>query len=394
MAKRGIITKSILILSLVSLFTDMASEMLYPIMPLYLKSIGFSILLIGVLEGIAEATAGFSKGYFGILSDSKGTRLPFVRLGYLLSALSKPMLAIFTSVSWVFASRTLDRIGKGIRTGARDAILADESTPETRAEVFGFHRSLDTMGAVLGPLIALLFLYFYPGNYKILFLIAFVPGIVAVLLTFILKEKTPLLKNSSKKGFLESLVYWKESSSNYKKLVVGLLAFALFNSSDVFLLLKMKEAGIEDKVLIGIYIFYNLIFALLAYPLGKWADKIGLKKMYLIGLMLFVSVYGNMAFAADIASFIFIFLLYGAYAAATEGISKAWISTVVNPRDKASAIGTFSGLASICSLFASSICGLIWFYSNSMFAFLISAAVALLVAVYLLCFDFGKLHQN
>ncbi|MBS1975561.1 MAG: MFS transporter, partial [Bacteroidetes bacterium] len=166
------ITRTIWLLSLVSLFTDMASEMLYPVMPVYLKSIGFSVLFIGVLEGLAEATAGLSKGYFGRLSDNSGKRVPFVQAGYGLSAIAKPMLALFVYPLWIFFSRTLDRLGKGIRTGARDAILSDEATSETKGKIFGFHRSLDTLGAVIGPLLAVLYLYFFPGHYKSLFLLA------------------------------------------------------------------------------------------------------------------------------------------------------------------------------------------------------------------------------
>lgn len=143
------ITKTIWVLSLISLFSDTASEMLYPIMPIYLKSIGFSIVLIGILEGLAEATAGFSKGYFGKLSDNTGKRTPFVQIGYALSALSKPMMAVFVYPLWIFFARTIDRIGKGIRTGARDALLSDEATEATKGKTFGFHRSMDTLGAVL-----------------------------------------------------------------------------------------------------------------------------------------------------------------------------------------------------------------------------------------------------
>src|SRR4249919_1630514 len=157
------LTRTIWILSLISLLTDVASEMLYPIMPIYLKSIGFSVLLIGILEGIAEATAGLSKGYFGKLSDNSRKRVPFVQLGYALSALSKPMMAVFVYPAWIFLARTVDRLGKGIRTGARDALLSDEATPATKGRVFGFHRSMDTLGAVAGPALALLYLHFYPG---------------------------------------------------------------------------------------------------------------------------------------------------------------------------------------------------------------------------------------
>jgi sugar phosphate permease len=141
------ITRTVWILSLVSLFTDMASEMLYPIMPIYLKSIGFSVVLIGVLEGFAEATAGLSKGYFGKLADASGSKVPFVKIGYAFSAISKPMMALFAFPLWIFFARTIDRFGKGIRTGARDAILSDEATPKTKGKVFGFHRSMD--GAII-----------------------------------------------------------------------------------------------------------------------------------------------------------------------------------------------------------------------------------------------------
>src|SRR5947208_1758797 len=173
-----VISRTVLILSMVSLFTDMASEMLYPIMPVYLKSIGFSIVLIGILEGVAEASAGLSKGYFGKLSDNTGKRVPFVQVGYALSTISKPMMAFFVYPLWIFFARTIDRLGKGIRTGARDAILSDEATPQTKGKIFGFHRSMDTVGAVLGPSLALLYLYFHPGDYKVLFYIAFIPGCV------------------------------------------------------------------------------------------------------------------------------------------------------------------------------------------------------------------------
>ena len=154
-----IITRTVWILSLVSLFADIASEMLYPVIPVYLREIGFSVLLIGILEGVANFTAGLTKGYFGKLSDEKGLRLPFIKSGYLLSAISKPMMAAFTYPFWVFFARTVDRLGKGLRTAARDALLSGEASPQTKARVFGFHRSMDTIGAAMGPAFALLFLY-------------------------------------------------------------------------------------------------------------------------------------------------------------------------------------------------------------------------------------------
>ena len=162
-----IINRTVLILSLVSLFADVASEMLYPVVPVYLKEIGFSVLLIGVLEGVANFTAGLSKGYFGKLSDEKGLRLPFVKLGYLLSAISKPMMAAFIYPLWIFFARTVDRLGKGLRTAARDALLSQNATKETKARVFGFHRGMDTLGAAIGPILALLFLMVIQANTKL-----------------------------------------------------------------------------------------------------------------------------------------------------------------------------------------------------------------------------------
>ena len=262
--------------------------MLYPVMPVYLKSIGFSILLIGILEGVAEATAGLSKGYFGKLSDNSGKRVPFVQIGYAFSAISKPMMALFIYPLWIFFARTVDRFGKGIRTGARDAILSDEATPQTKGRIFGFHRSMDTFGAVLGPSLALLYLYYHPKDYKTLFYIAFLPGCLAVLTSFFLKEKKK--KNISVKKatpFFSFMQYWKFSPPPYRKLVAGLLAFTLFNSSDVFLLLKVKQGGLTDTMVIGLYIFYNLVYTIAAFPVGILADKVGLKNMFVFGISIF-----------------------------------------------------------------------------------------------------------
>jgi MFS family permease len=382
-----IITKTIWMLSLVSLFTDMASEMLYPVMPIFLKHIGFSVLLIGVLEGIAEAVAGLSKPYFGKLSDVKGKRLPFVQFGYALSAISKPMMALLVYPLWVFFARAIDRLGKGIRTGARDALLSDEATKETKATVFGFHRSMDTLGAVFGPAIALVYLYFYPNNYKTLFLIAFGPGLLAIFCTLLIKEKAkplnPKLLNAAPPNIFSFVAYWKNSPPQYKKLVIGLLLFALFNSSDVFLLLRMKESGLTDMQVIGVYIFYNLIYALLAYPVGILADKLGMKKIFLLGLFIFAIVYAGFAFNNNLIIFIVLFAFYGLYAAATEGISKAWITNMVDKSETATAIGTFTGFQSIAALLASSICGLLWYNFGAMATFLVTALVAVLVVIYL-----------
>lgn len=286
-----IINRTIWVLSLVSLFADVASEMLYPIVPVYLKEIGFSVLLIGVLEGFVNFTAGISKGYFGKLSDEKGLRLPFVKWGYFLSAISKPMMAFFIYPLWIFFARTVDRLGKGLRTAARDALLSQNSTKETKARVFGFHRGMDTLGAAIGPTVALCFLIFYPKHYKEIFLLAFIPGLISVLLIFLLKEKRDPSSTLGKGNFFSFLKYWKIATQSYKQVVVGLLLFAMFNSADVFLLLKTKEVTGSDEWTIGAYILYNVVFALASYPLGAVADRIGIKKVFFGGLFLFALVY-------------------------------------------------------------------------------------------------------
>jgi MFS family permease len=379
------ITRTVWILSLISLFTDMASEMLYPIMPVYLKSIGFSIVLIGFLEGLAEAIAGLSKGYFGKLSDYKAKRVPFVQLGYALSSLSKPMMALFIQPLWVLFARSLDRLGKGIRTGARDAILSNEATAETKGKVFGFHRSMDTLGAVLGPLLALVYLSFYPENYKTLFFIAFAPGLMAVFASLLLKDKKKSEPQTQPKpSFFSFLGYWKTSPKLYKKVTIGLLIFTLFNSSDIFLLLKLKQSGLGDTDVIWAYIFYNLVYAALAFPIGILADKLGLKRIFILGLAVYAMVYFGMAFTHHLAIYLLLFFGYGLYAAATEGISKAWISNITDKKDTATAIGTFSGFQSICTMLASSIAGLIWYNYGAEFSFMLTAAVVVLVILYFL----------
>jgi MFS family permease len=397
MSKSKIITRTVLVLSFVSLFTDIASEMLYPIMPIYLKTIGFSVVLIGILEGFAEAIAGLSKGYFGNLSDNIGKRLPFVQIGYMFSAISKPMMALSIFPAWVFLARTIDRLGKGIRTGARDALLSDEATPTTKGRVFGFHRSMDTLGAVLGPSLALIYLAFHPNDYQTLFYIAFFPGMISIAFTFLIKEKqkyqSPEGLQKPKTGLLDFVKYWKQSPAIYQKLVAALLLFSLFNSSDVFLLLKIKEAGFNDTIVIGTYIFYNLIYAIFSYPLGILADKVGMKRILVSGLGLFAIVYLGMAYARSELVFLGLFFLYGMYAAATEGVAKAWITNICEKRDTATAIGTYTAFQSIATLLASSLAGLIWFYIGATTVFLLSGIIALAVAIYISRFK-NELARN
>lgn len=383
MTGQKIFTRTIWMLSFVSLFNDIGSEMLIPVMPIYLRTIGFTALWIGILEGVAEAVVGISKGYFGQLSDEKGKRLPFVQVGYLLSAIAKPLVAVFTYPLWVLFVRTSDRLGKGIRTGARDAMLSDEALRENRGKVFGLHRAMDTLGAAIGPSLALLFLYYNPGQYKALFLYAFIPGIVSIALTLLIKEKGILpVKKISKGNFFSFFKYWKIASTEFKKLISGLLLFTLFNSSDVFLLLMAKNSGMDDLHVIAVYVFYNLVYALFAYPMGWIADKIGMKGTFIFGLVLFAIVYIGMAFLQNEIMMYILFFIYGLYAATNDGISKAWISKLVPVSETATAIGFHASCASIVTMISSSLAGLIWVAFNPSATFLFSAFGVLMVALY------------
>ncbi len=361
----------------------MASEMLYPIVPVFLKEIGFSILLIGILEGIAEFTAGLSKGYFGKRSDEKGIRLPFIKMGYFFSALSKPMMAVFTFPLWIFAARTTDRLGKGLRTAARDALLSQNATRETKARVFAFHRGMDTLGAVIGPVIALLFLTFFPQQYTKLFYFALIPGLIAVALIFLLKEKRQPSSIVEGGNFFSFFKYWNISSPEYKKLVTGLLLFTLFNSSDVFLLLKTKEVTGSDTTTIVAYIFYNLVYAVASYPLGILADRFGLKKIFSAGLLLFAAVYFLFAAEGSTELIFIAFFFYGLYAAATEGIAKAWITNLSHNTNTGTAIGFFTSAQSICTLIASVLAGLLWSVFNSSITFVVTAIAAICIFFYI-----------
>lgn len=382
------ITRTVLLLSIISLCTDMASEMLYPVLPLYLRSIGFSVVLIGVLEGVAEITASMSKGYFGSWSDAIGRRAPFVQIGYALSAFSKPMMAVLPLPTWVFAARTIDRLGKGIRTGARDAILAAETTENNKGAVFGFHRSMDTVGAALGPVLALVFLHFYPDSYRLLFVLAFAPGLVAILSSLLLQEHhNTIPQQRTRTGFFSFFSYWQRAPQGYHALVRGLLLFAVLNSSDVFLLLMLHQQGVSDIGVIGVYIFYNLVYALTAWPIGIVADKLGLRRIFLLGLALFAIVYGGMAFASSLPVFYALFSVYGLYAAATEGVSKAWIATLVPASEMGTAMGLYTSMHSICAFAASAIAGIVWQCCSPATTFAISSIGAVLVFVYFLCSD-------
>ncbi|MBP9120848.1 MAG: MFS transporter [Ignavibacterium sp.] len=381
------ISKQVFILGMVSLFTDIASEMLYPVTPIFLTTVlGSSMALVGVIEGIAEVTAGLLKGYFGNLSDKVGKRSIFVMIGYGISALSKPLPGIFQNIPVVLTSRVSDRIGKGIRTAPRDALLASYSDGNSGA-VFGFHRGMDTLGAAIGPVVALILLNFYPNNFQLVFLIAFIPSVIALSFTFLVKDKQVTSKIKSRKNYLE---FWKSAPEQYKKVLILISVFSLVNSSDVFLILKSQNITKSSSLAIFGYVFYNLIYAAASYPLGGLSDKLGKQKIFTFGLIIFSVVYFGFALVDDINFIWILFALYGIYAAATEGVSKAWISDLIPDEQRGSAIGLLTMLTSFSVMIGSFLTGILWDHFGSSVPFLISAIISLVISV-LIFFKFNKI---
>ncbi len=372
------ISKQVFILGMVSLFTDIASEMLYPVTPIFLTVVlGSSMAVVGLIEGIAEVTSGLLKGYFGNLSDKLGKRSIFVVFGYGISALAKSLPGIFQNIPVVLTSRVSDRIGKGIRTAPRDALLASYSNGNSGA-VFGFHRALDTLGAAIGPVLALVLLNFYPNNFQLIFLAAFVPSVIAVVFTLFVKDNDASSNEKSKKNYLE---FWKSAPNQYKQVLVLITIFSLVNSSDVFLILKSQNITHSSSLAIFGYVFYNIIYAIFSYPLGGLADKYGKQKVFSFGLMIFSAVYFGFAFLNDINLIWILFALYGIYAASTEGVSKAWISDLIPSEQRGSAIGLLTMLSSFSVMLGSFLTGILWDRFGSSFPFLLSAISSLLIAM-------------
>jgi MFS family permease len=382
MMKNRKIPKTVWILGFVSLFTDFASEMLYPVTPLFLSAtLGASMSLIGLIEGIAEITAGLLKGYFGFLSDKIHRRSLFVKTGYTLSAIAKPLPGFLPFIPTVISSRVIDRIGKGVRTAPRDALLAESSNDNSGA-IFGFHRGMDTLGAVLGPITALILLNYFTGNYILIYFVAIIPSFFALLFAFIVKDLervTPDIK--SRVGIK---IFWKEASKEYKLLLIILTAFSFVNSSDVFLILKTQNvSGSDTTALLG-YIFFNIIYSASSYPIGIISDKFGKPEVFISGLVVFSLVYLGFGISTNYFINIILFGIYGIYAASTEGISKAWISDIIPSHFRGTAIGMVTTFGSFGIMLGSIFAGFLWDNFGSTVPFILSSAVSLLLAIILI----------
>lgn len=376
------IPRQVLLLGLVSLFTDMASEMLYPVTPIFLSGVlGASMAIIGLIEGLAEVTAGILKGYFGFLSDKLGKRSIFVVIGYSLSAISKPLPGLLPSTIVVLLSRVTDRIGKGVRTAPRDALLAGYSEGGNSGTIFGFHRGMDTMGAVIGPLLALMLLKIYSNNFGLIFLIAFIPSVAAIGVTLLIKDRKA--EGKPRSGKLFPIGFWKEAPRDYKMLTILFTLFSLVNSSDVFLILRSKEISHSNSSAILVYVFYNLIYAGLSYPAGIFSDKFGKKNVLIAGLVIFSGVYFGFGLTSRIGLIWGLFFFYGVYAAFSEGILKAWVSDLVPDNKRGSAIGLITMLSGFAIMLGSLLTGVLWDKFGAQVPFILSGIVSLVVAVFL-----------
>jgi MFS family permease len=373
--------KQVIIVGLVSLFTDIASEMLYPVTPVFLTTVlGSSMALVGAIEGLAEITAALLKGYFGRLSDRVGKRSPFIIIGYFLSAMSKPLPGIFANIPAVIFSRVTDRVGKGIRTAPRDALLASYADKNNTGAVFGFHRGMDTLGAAIGPVLALLLLSAYNDNYTLVFIAAFVPSVIAVIFTFVVKDKE--IKNPVKKASFS--LFWQSAPAAYKNIFYLVVLFSFVNSSDVFLILKSRDVTGSTTLAITGYIIYNIIYAASSYPLGIWSDKIGKKKIFVSGLLIFSVVYAGFAFANQLTYLWILFGMYGIYAASTEGVVKAWISDLVPDQQRGSAIGLLTMFSGFAVMAGSIFTGFLWDNFGAAVPLAISAIISFVLAIIIL----------
>ncbi len=373
------IPRQVVILGLISFFTDFASEMLYPVVPIFLTSVlGASMSIVGLIEGVAEVLANLLKGFFGIISDKIKKRAIFVKTGYSLSALVKPLPGFFPYVSIVAIARSLDRIGKGIRTSPRDALIAAEANDKNKGTLFGFHRSLDTLGAVAGPLTALLILAITNENYRAVFYFSIIPSLGAIYFAFKTKDKFAGTVNKTFYNFKE---FVKNSPSNIKRLLLLVTIFSLVNSSDVFLILRVKNIFASDSYAIWAYLFYNLIYAVFSFPAGILSDKFSKRIVFATGLLIFSIVYFLFATSVKLFVIAFAFVLYGFYSATTDGILKGWISDFIGETYRASAIGIFNLFMGIAMMLSSIITGILWDAFGPEIPFLISSVVSFIVGI-------------
>lgn len=351
------LTRNVRVLSAVSFLQDTASELLYPLLPIYLTSVlGAPAAVVGAVEGAAEGAASLTKLAAGPLGD-RFARRPLIATGYGMAALGKVMVAAATAWSGVLAGRVVDRLGKGIRGAPRDALLVVDIDDVATGRVFGFHRAMDTAGAVVGPLLGLAGYELLDHQIAPLLWVAVVPAILSVALVFLVREK-PRLPSSDVRRAVFSRVL--DLPRPYWRVTAVVTAFGLLNFPDALLLLRLNEIGFSVAEVILAYVGYNAVYALASYPAGLLADRVGKPAIFGIGLVFFAVGYTGLGLTTDTLTAWLLIAVYGLFTGCTDGVGKAWISSLVGPDLQGSAQGVFQGLSGFAVLAAGLWAGLLW----------------------------------
>jgi MFS family permease len=374
---------NVIVLGVASMLTDISTEMIFPLFPLFtVEVLGASAAVIGLIEGIAESTASLLKVASGWWSDKIRRRKPIIVAGYGLSTIVKPALAAATSWPHALAVRFADRVGKGARTSPRDALIADSSHRKVRGKAFGLHRALDTTGAVIGPGIAFLLMWLLSGQgnsaYRWVFLIATIPAIIAVfvLVLFVKEVKGRKISRPVIKGVFFSPEF---------KLYLGIAAiFAIGNFSWAFFILAAKSLGIAAEYTILLYMFSNLIYALTSLPAGLLSDRVGRRPVIAFGYAIFGVTCVGFALVGSAWLAIFLFALYGLFKGITDGVQKAYVSDLVAPQVRGTAMGAFDTAVGLAAFPASFVVGIIWYSVGAWAAFTYGAVLSFAAAVLLI----------
>lgn len=370
---------NVIILGVTSFLTDVSSEMVYPLLPLYLTTkLGVTPAIVGLIEGVAESLASLLKVFSGHISDRVQRRKPLAILGYSSSTLGKLFLYLSTSWGWVFAGRTVDRFGKGVRTAPRDALIADSTEAEKRGQAYGLHRALDTAGAALGVALALILMTAYRGDYKVVFLLSLIPAALGVGILFFAREmrgETPTTRLSFR---------WSALPRRLQAFLIVILLFTLGNSSNQFLLLRAQNLGFAPQIILILYLTYNIVYALFSYPAGRLSDTIGRKSLLVSGYLFYGLVYLGFAIVGQASLLWPLFTAYGLYSAFTEGVEKALVADIAPQELRATLIGLHATFIGIGLLPASLIAGALWNLFGAPAPFYFGSAMGLLAALGLL----------
>ena len=377
------IPRNVVVLSWVSFLQDAASEMLYPILPLFLTSVlGAPVSVVGLIEGIAEGTASVMKAVSGWLAD-RMRRRPLIGAGYGLSSLSKPLIGLAGGWPIVLVARFTDRVGKGLRTSPRDALIAAETAPAVRGRAFGLHRAADTAGAVVGPLLGLGLYEALHHHLRPLFFVAAIPAAGSVALVGLVRERrdwTPSRPEGGPDRTKASLPrrYWR---------VVGFLAlFGLVDFPDALLILRAKALGLGFVAIIGAYVLYNAVYASVSFPAGSLSDRVPRRLLFAAGIAVFALTYTGLGLASDGAWVWVLFPFYGAFTALTDGIGKAWVSDLLPERQLGSGLGIYQAVFGAAILLAGIWAGVAWGGTGRV-PLLVSGCVAAVLGVALFVYD-------